>query len=108
MKELAILGIIGSVIVITVITVLIFKNRRKKREKESLNRFGSSSVTDPVRYKNNYITPAVFKTGFVYDTPQSSAGNCTSVLYPINQPYVKYGIPGVSDNCSCTEFIKAP
>jgi hypothetical protein len=59
---------------------------------------------------HNTIAPKPFKTGAIKNSPQSSANACGDgkFRYAINLPGVDYGLPPVSDDCLCTEFIKAP
>ena len=117
MAVLLILGIIVSVAVLVVATLLFtgkIKIGSKKKTDNAKNTAINSGNKAPEKEcgpdGNNFIAPKPFKTGALKNSPQSSANTCGDgkFRYAINLPNVEYGLPKISDDCLCTEFIKAP
>lgn len=110
---MAILLILGIVVFVAFLVVasLLFTGKIK---------IGPSTKTNDIVYKapekecgpngDNFIAPKPFKVGALNNSPQSSANACGDgkFRYAINLPDVNYGLPKISDDCPCTEFIKAP
>ena len=96
--------------VVIILTLLFFFGVFGKNKNKNKNSNSDKIISEPC--KPTYISPKTFETGFVKDSPQHSTsicyGNDNAIRYPINLPYVKYGLPDIPDNCQCTEFIQAP
>lgn len=85
-------------------------DRKKSNTKNTLTH-ESPSITDCGPDGNNYISPKNFGVGFINDSRHTNANICSDkpeLGYLIQQPYVKYNLPKISNNCSCTEFIQPP
>jgi uncharacterized alpha/beta hydrolase family protein len=61
-----------------------------------------------------YITPTMFQTGYITNLPshQKIADNCGNNMYPVNAPYVNYGLPQTTsccgNECDVNIFNSAP
>ena len=115
-----VLLILGIVVILSALLVssllftgIIKLGSKKKKKKESIT--NPSPINMPKKEcgpeGNNYINPMTFKTGFVENSPQPTANMCSrddKFRYSINLPFVNYGLPEISNDCQCTEFIQAP
>ena len=109
--EIILIFVSTTVIIVLTVAVLFLVGVLKVGDKKSSSNPSKPTEKNP-SCKPSSISPAPFKTGFVENSPQHSAsvcyGNDNAVRYPINLPFVNYGLPSIPDNCECLEFIKAP
>ena len=111
MKLLSLIGmltILGAVVIVVLIYTGVLSVKVTKDNKEGFAPHLKKIKTNTCP---NYITPHKFKTGFFNNSGRFlSANNCLKKPsgYSINQPYVDYGIPKISSDCLCTEFIQPP
>jgi len=107
---LAILGVIIVVVLLSLGIIKISSSRKKGNSNSGLPKGKKAPKPSCGPDGNNFIKPTPFKTGFFDNARHVSANLCMDkpVRYPINLPYVNYGLPKISDDCLCTEFIQAP
>lgn len=118
---MAALLILGIIVVLGVLTVasLLFTGVIKIGKKKNNNATaagGNKYSHDPTKKDcgpdgTNTIAPKPFKTGFVQKSPQPTANVCSrddKFRYAINLPFADYGLPEISDDCLCVEFVQAP
>ena len=110
--EIILIFVSVTVIIVLTVAVLFLVGVLKVGGKKSSTTNPSKPTEKNPSCKPSSISPAPFKTGFVENSPQHSAsvcyGNDNAIRYPINLPFVNYGLPPIPDNCECLEFIKAP
>jgi hypothetical protein len=100
--------ILSVIAFVTVITLLLTKKVNVKNSNGKKKQLGSKEFQhNPA--EGNYLDPKPFNVGLIRDKPYKTANMCNDqILYPIKNLDVKYGLPKISDNCPCTDFIKAP